>query len=374
MIFSPKLRKIYILIWIALYILGIFLWIKNIFSWYFLIISELYLLGFFALNVQYSITSYKNPEKKEHREYFLNEIILTLAYLALIIYLPFLFPISLGATLWRFIFFNLWNSLSIHQLCWMIYIHFARRNNRKKHRKMLYSEWLELIQQIHAGKDEETHNFTRKLMHFGISAGLIIIYFSAPLFIKIPLFLKMGVSSLLFARYWWLAVCLHLLWMLNLADLFRLQSFSDLGRFATRWMESSIREKEFHTFTSAPLMIISWFPFLLVRQPIFIIVAIIGAVSDALASIIGKKFGKNRDKHGKTIIGYVTGFSATFILTFLGFILFIPSITSILWITTISITCGLAFYVIDRYTSIISDNFLIPVIIGIILWIFIEIV
>jgi len=280
----------------------------------------------------------------------------------------------LGEDLWRFIYFNLWNSLSIHQLCWVIYIKVARQNNRKKHRMLLYSEWVNLVKEIHASKDEKAHNFTRKLMHFGISAGLILIYYCGPLFIQLPVFSQLGITSDLFVKYWWFAICLHLLWMLNLADLFRLQSFSDLGRFATRWLESSIRNHEFYTFTSAPLMIISWFPFLLASQLIFIIIALNGSVSDALASIFGKKYGKVRDIRGKTKIGYIAGFVSTFILTFLGILIFLPSISvnsSIGWIFMISLICGIAFFMIDRFTTIVSDNFLIPLVVGIILWIFI---
>ncbi|WP_457558502.1 hypothetical protein [Candidatus Harpocratesius sp.] len=289
---------------------------------------------------------------------------LSISYLALMLYLPFLFSFNLEDELWSFIYFNLWNSLSIHIFCWFIYIFFAQRNNQRKHRNLNYSEWLYLVQMLHNSKNDTIHNSTRKLMHFGIAFGLLLIYILSRTFVNIPLFAQFGITESLFIKYWWFAIPLHLLWMLNIADLFRLNGFSFLGRFATRWFESSIREKEFYTFTSAPLMIISWFPFLLVSEPIFIIIAFVSSISDALASIIGKKYGKVKDSHGKTREGYLSGFFSTLTLSFFGIMFLISSINSIWLISFASILTSIGFYIVDRYAKIVSDNFLNSMIVG----------
>ncbi|MCF2139915.1 MAG: hypothetical protein K9W44_07665 [Candidatus Lokiarchaeota archaeon] len=371
MISFSKSQILIIVIWCLIYTIGLILRLFNLFPLYYLIIVEIYLFIFFLLNIRYALSSHNNFEKKKHSDYFINEILLSISYLALIIYLPFLFSRNLGDELWSFIYFNLWNSLSIHIFCWFIYILCAQRNNQRKHRNLNYSEWLYIVRMLHNSKNDVVHNSTRKLMHFGIAFGLLLIYILSRIFVDIPLFSQFKISESLFINYWWFAISLHLLWMLNIADLFRLNGFSFLGRFATRWFESSIREKEFYTFTSAPLMIISWLPFLLASQPIFIIVAFIGSISDALASIIGKKYGKIKDSHDKTREGYFTGFFSTFILSFLGIMLFIPSINSIWLISFASVLTSIGFYIVDRYAKLISDNFLNSMIVGGILWGFI---
>ena len=353
--------------WLLIYLTGLVFRLLSVFQWYFMSCIQLYLCAFAAINISHAWKSFRKNNKAKFWDHAVNEIILGISYIALALYLPHIFPRDLGLDFQWFTFFHLWNSLTIHILCWVVYLWIANRNNERFSRIFAYDEWLLLVSQVNALKSDFQMDFRRKVMHFGIALGLFAIYFFGILF-QGPL-LDLGIPTQLFISYWWLAIGLHLLWVMNLADLIRLHRFEWLGRFATRWLERSIRPQEFHTFTSASLMIVSWFPFLLAPSPIFLIVGVTGSFSDALASSIGKRWGRRPGKNGKTFVGYIAGFTSAFVITLLIF-LFFGSQTYSGWETLIfAMGAAFGFFIVDFASLHISDNFLNPFVIGTILWI-----
>ncbi|MHA1672597.1 MAG: hypothetical protein ACTSYI_03130 [Promethearchaeota archaeon] len=353
--------------WLIIYISGLIFRQLSIFPQYFMICIQFYLVTFGLLNILHAWKSYRENGKGKLWVHTINEIILGISYFALALYLPQIFPRELGLKFRFFIFFHLWNSLSVHILCWVVYLSIAKRNNEHFSRNLAYDEWLLLTTQVNAHKSDLQNDLRRKIMHYGITLGLLAIYFIGILF-QVPL-QDVGIPTQLFISYWWLTLGLHLLWVMNLADLIRLHRFKWLGRFATRWLERSIRQSEYHTFTSASIMIISWFPFLLAPSPIFLIVAVAGSFSDALASSIGKRWGKRSGKNGKTIAGYLAGFLSTFLITSIFFLLFSSQTYSGLELMLFATGAAFGFFIVDLASLPISDNFLNPIVIGTILWV-----
>ncbi|MHA1521355.1 MAG: hypothetical protein ACTSRK_14320 [Promethearchaeota archaeon] len=318
------------------------------------------------MNILHAWKNYQKNGAAKLWDFTINEIILGVSYIALAIYLPSIFSRELDLEFRSFIFFHLWNSLSVHIMCWVVYLSVAKWNNERFSRNFAYDEWLLLISQVKVHKSDLQMDFRRKIMHYGITLGLLGIYLIGVILHE-PL-QEVNISSQLFISYWWFAIGLHLLWVMNLADLIRLHRFRWLGRFATRWLERSIRPQEYHTFASASLMIISWFPFLLAPSPIFLVVGICGSFSDALASSIGKRWGRRSGKNGKTLAGYIAGFTSTFLITFLIF-LFLSSMTiSGGEIIIFSLGAAIGFFIVDFVSLKISDNVLNPFVIGTILW------
>lgn len=357
---------LFISLWIPVYLTGLIFKILSIFPRFFEICIQGYLFLFAIVNLIILLRSRKIKLKFNQSSIIINELILVISYFTLVFYFPYLFPFPIEDPIRVFTFFNLWNSLTIHLLCWAIYLYFAHRNNIKKARNLDYSEWIQIVSELNSHKTNFQKNFKRKIMHFGITVGIVAIYLITQLFNN--LILKWSIEPSLFVRYWWFSIGLHLLWVMNIADIIRLSRFSLLGRFATRWYESSIRSKEFYTFTSANLMLISWFPFLFAPFPTFILIGAIGATSDALASIFGHKYGKKVDSRGKTFAGYLAGFLSTFALANIILFIFASHFYSPLIILLISLLTGFGFLLADLSSKKISDNFLNPMITGIILW------
>ncbi len=353
--------------WLLIYLSGLIFRLLSIFPQYFMICIQFYLVTFGLLNILHAWKSYRKNGKGKLWKHTINELILGISYFALAIYLPKIFPSILGLEFRSFIFFHLWNSLTVHIMCWVVYLSISKWNNKRFSRNLAYDEWLLLVSQVNVHKSDFQIDFRRKIMHYGIALGLFAIYFIGILF-QAPL-QDVGILTQLFISYWWFAVGLHLLWVMNLADLIRLHRFKWLGRFATRWLEQSIRPPEYHTFTSASIMIISWFPFLLAPSPIFLIVAIAGSFSDALASSIGKRWGRRPGRNGKTIAGYLAGFISTFLITGIIFLLFSSQAYSGGEIILFAFGAALGFLIVDLVSLQISDNFLNPIVIGTILWV-----
>jgi len=189
-----------------------------------------------------------------------------------------------------------------------------------------------------------------------------------------PILIQFNIETSAMIVYLWFILCIHFVWVMNIQDLTRLNYFHKLGRFATRWLETSIREEELNTYTSAAIMLLSWMPFLLSPFQILISICLIGAISDAMASIIGKKYGTRFFKNSpKSLIGnFFGGFTTFLVINFIHFV--IPFDTnSIITVEIIAIATSLGFMIVDRFAKDISDNFLNPFVCGSIMWVLLKI-
>lgn len=363
-----KLERYFFPSWIIIFISGFLIAYYDVTSLFFMICVQLYLLSFGCINIRYAIISRKSCEKIQYKEFFNNEIITGVLFLCLGAYYPLLFNGIPSEIKFQF-YFHLWDSLTVHLLCWKIYLYFSKKNNIKKNRGFPYTIWKQIITGIHKEAEDSKQNFKRKIMHFLTSAGIIGVYFFS---IIIESWLsKFGLTAEYITRYIWAVISIHLIWIMNIQDLLRLTQFDRLGRFATRWLENSIRPKELNTYTSAAIMILSWLPFILGPVQLIISASLIGANSDAMASIIGKKFGrKNFRASKKTYAGLITGGLTTILIINLVHSLIPFQNMNIIQVQIISISAAIAFMGIDYFVKNVSDNFLNPIICGSIIWFF----
>ncbi len=363
-----NLEQYFLPIWALIFGSGIIIACQNITSKFFMICVQFYLILFGLVNILYAFASRNKAAKKEHIEFFNNEIITGILFLCMSTYYPFVFQ-GIPAEIQSQFYFHLWDSLTVHLLCWKIYLYFSKKKNNKKERGFPYTVWKEIILGMHNGEKDSEQDFKRKMMHFLTSAGVIGVYF-----LSISLeswFFTIGLTGLYIAKYCWVVFSIHLIWIMNIQDLIRLTQFERLGRFATRWLENSIRPKEINTFTSAAIMLLSWIPFILGPIHLIIVVSLIGANSDAMASIIGKKFGKHFIRSTKkTYAGlFAGGFTTLLIINFVHFVLPFPTF-SLVQVQLVAMITAIAFMLIDYFGKNISDNFLNPIICGGVLWIF----
>jgi len=365
---NPKIKKENLLFnfMIFCFLIGILILIlKQYNSLFFMICSQLYFVIFGSINLFYTIKSRKN--KKQMSGILINEILVAIGYFVLAIIYPSLFNF-VDISIRQMLYFHLWDSLTVHIFCWKIYLFFAKRNNKKYHREMNYEQWKEQFLEKYSKISEFKKDMKRKLTHFYpalIIIGFYILGNALESFTTIY-----GINSLTFSKYWQLAIAIHFLWMMNIADLFRLNSFEKLGKFGTRWFEDSLRPSELETFAQGSIMILSWIPFFLADIQILLAIVLISSISDGITSIIGIKFGKITIKGTKKKLeGTIAGIITTYlIIIIINLILPFQGLQTY-EIHLIALFAAFGFGLVDIFGRKITDNFLNPVVTGLIIWI-----
>ena len=366
---NPKLKKknLIFIFMIFCFLIGILILVlKQYNSLFFMICSQLYFIIFGSINLYYTIKSRKN--KKHMSGYLINEVLVAIGYYFLAIVYPFLFNFVIDISIRQMLYFHLWDSLTVHIFCWKIYLFFAKRNNKKYHRDMNYEQWKEHFIEKYSKTSEFKKDTKRKLTHFYPALVIIGFYLIGNVFE--PFSIKYGIDSLTFSKYWQLAIAIHFLWTMNIADLLRLTSFKKLGKFATRWFEDSLRPSELETFAQGSIMILSWIPFFLADIQILLAIVLISSISDGVTSIIGIKFGKITIKGTKKKLeGTIAGIITTYlIIIIINLILPFQGIQSF-EIHIIALFTAFGFGLVDIFSRKITDNFLNPVVTGSIIWI-----
>ncbi|WP_147664736.1 hypothetical protein DSAG12_04560 [Promethearchaeum syntrophicum] len=233
---------------------------------------------------------------------------------------------------------------------------------------MNYVQWKEHFLDKYSEMGEFKKDTKRKLAHFYPAIIIIGCYFLGEVLESFTIIY--GIDSQSFSKYWQLAIAIHFLWMINIADLFRLNKFEKLGKFATRWFDNSLRPTELDTFAQGSIMILSWIPFFLADIQILLAIVLISSISDGITSIIGIKFGKTIIRGTtKKLEGTIAGTITTYLIVI--FInLFLPFQGLInLELQIIALSAAIGFALVDIFSRKITDNFLNPIVTGSILWI-----
>jgi dolichol kinase len=329
------------------------------------VMGYIFFLAF--VDLRYTFTTFNNPEKKGNLKFFSNELLIGLMFLFLGFAYPFVFnfktsdPLILGQ-----LYFHLWISLSFHFPSWALYVFFANKNDIKKNRHYTYEEFKEITRTSHSSDLKAESQ--RKILHL-ISSGIVIGFYIVGKLFEVTGFIPsiLPWNSNLFSSFMQINVGIHFVFAMSIGDNLRLQKFEKLGQVGRDWMKNSVRPEEFDTYTGAQIMGLALIPFFFGSQALLISVVLIGALSDAMASIIGKRFGKIREftsKSKKTLEGYIAGFITTYLIliivhTFAPF----PN-ANWLVVNLMALSAAIAFLLVDIYARMITDNFLNPIVCG----------
>lgn len=140
-----------------------------------------------------------------------------------------------------------------------------------------------------------------------------------------------------------------------------------------------MHKRELYTFIPTVLILQSFIPFLPAPFSVFATVTLIASLSDAMASIFGKAssqrypgrfiFPSSRYKHykSKTIPGYVAGFLASLAITWSMLIAFPVAGASTASIIIAPILAACTFIMLDILSLPVNDNFLNPVLCGLVM-------
>ena len=219
----------------------------------------------------------------------------------------------------------------------------------------------------------------RKLLHL-IPVGVITLCFLIAYLFE-DFLVSIGISAIGFG-YWFVvligyAFCV----MFMLAESFRLINYHKLfyldPEWAHKWFLSSITDKEINSFIASIPLVLCLMPFVFGPVSIFFSVGYVACLSDASASIFGKRFGKHKlpMNKKKSWEGLIAGTGVTFLtVVIITLLIPLPGVTSnLLLVILMAAGTSIVFMVIDMYAKRIGDNILNPLMCGSFMVVFLNI-
>lgn len=209
----------------------------------------------------------------------------------------------------------------------------------------------------------------RKFLHL-IPVG--VIWLAAIIALLVRPILPTGLTSEGFGLFLIVLVGYAFCTMFMIAEILRLLQGSRFfhldPEWAHRWFLSSLKDSEQHSFISSIPIVLCLMPFVFAPAMIFITVANVASLSDAAASLFGKRYGnkKLRLNKDKTWIGLIAGGLVSFFSVFItGIIVPIEGIgRNLPVILVMSAGASGVFICIDVFARHIGDNFLNPLLCG----------
>ncbi|MCK4380906.1 MAG: hypothetical protein KAW51_07165 [Candidatus Lokiarchaeota archaeon] len=128
----------------------------------------------------------------------------------------------------------------------------------------------------------------------------------------------------------------------------------------------TLKKNEIYEFTRPVALVLALLPTLFLPFGVFTATALIATLGDGAASIFGLKFGRIHlpKSSNKTLVGYISGFLASFGISILVLWLFEQKSFTILQIVIIGFVGALTFLIIDILNLKIDDNILNPIFCG----------
>jgi len=329
-------------------------------------------IGYAILTLIYTV---KNRKVKIENHLFINEILIAVLLLVSGILFPFIYQFhspTLSQSSLNFLWFSSSTFFIIELGIWVIMLLYngtvAKKNpvimEERDHNKY-YEEFNRNF------VDDLKSEVTRKFLHL-FTCFVIFFFWSLGLILDdIGVLHQWGLDNYSFSYWLIITIGFGFVIMFQIGDLTRLNKFYMLPKWAKKFYLGMRREEQYTFIASTPL-VLSFTPFLFMPFPIFAAVILITAGADAIACVIGKKYGKHRLKTNpeKTVEGFIAGGLATFWIVIIISIVFYQwmpiSIVKIFIMASIS---TLLFLIVDAFAKNISDNILNPFLTGFGMWI-----
>jgi len=321
------------------------------------------------------IFTLKNHKQKREKKLFTNELIVVTLFFAAGLLFPFMYQ-SHNPTLDPNILNFLWLTSSIfiiiEEIVWFCVISYVfivcKKNPSLKIEKSheIFKKYFTQNWNYDFRKDIE-----RKIIHI-IPIGVIFIIWTIGNILNVFGVLTQWNIDVYSYCYWIIiTIGFGFVLMVAIGDILKIYKTYLLPKWAISWYRKSMIADEVETYVSSTPLVLCFVPFIFAPFPIFASVALITTVSDAAASLIGKKYGKHKifEQSKKTFEGFIAGFTSTFLIVVLiAFIYhsFMPvNLGTILIMATVA---AFLFLIIDIFSKHISDNILNPILIGFGIW------
>lgn len=334
--------------------------------------TSLIFIGYFILTLIYII---KNRKIKIENHLFANELLIAFLFLLAGILYPFMYSFY-SPTLSRNSLSFLWfftSILFLAEIGALIIILLPNLIISKRDPEIMaqrdYSRFCAEFNENWI--DDLKSELGRKFLHL-FACFVIFFFWTLGIILNdLGVLSQWGLDNYSFSYWLIVTVGFGFIIMVQFGDLARLNKFYMIPNWARRWYQD-MKQSELHTFVASTPLVLSFIPFLFAPFPIFASVVLITTGADAVACIIGKKYGKHSLKTNskKTVEGFIAGGISTFLIVFIISILYYPwLLVGIEKIIFMSLIATILFLLVDAFAKNISDNILNPILTGFGMWI-----
>ena len=333
--------------------------------------TSLIFIGYSVLTLVYVI---RNRAEKIEKHLFLNEIIIVILFLTAGILFPFMIQYNsphLPLASLSFLWFITSLIFMIEMGVWiatLLYNMTISRRNPEIMAKRDYSDYRALIQERWV--DDFKSEFGRKFLHLFTTFVILFFWSLGTILENLGILNEYSLDNYSFSHWLIITIGFGFVIMFQVADLARLNKFYMLPNWAKRWF-LSMRPEELNTFVASTPLVLSLIPFIFAPFPILASVALITTGADAVACLIGKKYGTHRLKKdsNKTIEGFIAGGISAFLIVLMVLNIYhIWMPISIVKILIMAIVSTILFLLVDYFGNHVSDNILNPILTGFGMW------
>jgi len=334
--------------------------------------SSIILIGYSILTLTYTI---KNSKIKIENNIFTNEILIALLFLIAGVLFPFIYQFhspNLKQNSLNFLWLFTSTFFVIEMGLWVIMLLYNGVISKRNPEIMAERDYKKYCEELNKNfVDDLKSEAGRKILHL-FTCFVIFFFWTLGLILEdLGILTQWDLDNYSFSYWLVITIGLGFVIMFQIGDLTRLNKFYMLPKWSKKWY-MSMRQEEQSTFIASTPLVLSFIPFLFAPFPIFGAIALITTGADAVACIIGKKYGRHslRKNSNKTIEGFIAGGVSSFLIVIIILTLYHPWMPlSILKIFLMASIATVLFLLIDRFARNISDNILNPMLTGFGIWI-----
>ena len=329
-------------------------------------------IGYSIVTLIYSI---KNRKIKIENNLFLNEILIAILFLVSAILFPFIYQFhspSLSKESLNFLWFFTSTLLIFEIGAWAIVFIYNGTIAWRNPEIMAERDYNKYCEEFNKNfVDDLKSEVTRKGLHI-FTCFVIFFFWSLGLILDdLGILAQWGLDNYSFSYWLIITIGFGFVIMFQIGDLIRLNKFYMLPKWSKRWY-LGMRKEEQYTFIASTPLALSFTPFLFMPFPILGAIVLITTGADAMACVIGKKYGKHRLRTNpeKTVEGLIVGGLSTFLIVLIISIIYSPWMpVSMVKMFIMASIATLLFLIVDAFAKNISDNILNPFLTGFGMWI-----
>ena len=333
--------------------------------------TSLIFLGYSVLTFIYVV---KNRKEKIETHLFLNEIIIAILFLIAGFLFPFMFQansLHLPLDSLNFLWFLTSLIFLIEISVWITTLLYNTIISKKNPEIMAERDYNDYCTKVkNRWVDDFKSEFGRKFLHLFTTFIILFFWSLGTILDNLGILNQWNLDNYSFSHWLIITIGLGFVIMFQVADLARLNKFYMLPNWAKRWF-LSMRPEELNTFVASTPMVLSLIPFIFAPFPILASVALITTGADAVACLIGKKYGTHKLKKdsNKTIEGFITGGISSFLIVLILLNLYhVWMPISFVKILLMAIVSTILFLLVDFFGNHVSDNILNPIFTGFGMW------
>lgn len=236
-----------------------------------------------------------------------------------------------------------------------------------------YFSRLESQYERDTGKKDIIKDLSRKMLHFIIIAVVVISHEYA--FSMTDTLASLGMTPLAGRNFVYFAAAFAFILMFTSEDILRVYNFKLLPDWALKWIDKSLELKsEKYTYISSVPFLLSLMIFLLAPFQVLLCASVVSCISDSLASIVGKSFGRHKLKGfgffpEKSWEGLIAGALSAFVGVCLVFEFYPMAGVTLPWQLGFAGIATVSFIYADCFARYLVDNINNTVLPGAITWI-----